>query len=104
MGKIKVVVYRVGQEPQVETIEDSLAGMQSVVGGYIETVGIDGDIILVCNEEGKMVGLPANRSLRGDIIVGDCFITAAGEEGDFVSLTDEQVKRAKSVFAQEVSY
>jgi uncharacterized protein (DUF736 family) len=101
---MRAVIYRVGQEPTVESIDDSLSGMQSIVGGYIETVYLDGEIILVCNEEGKMTGLPANRSLRGDVIMGDCFITAANEEGDFVSLTDEQMKKAMEVFTGEVAY
>ena len=38
----------------------SLKEMQDAVGGQIELVIDDGDTQIVCNEEGKMMGLPEN--------------------------------------------
>ena len=38
----------------------TLKEMQDAVGGQIELVIDDGDTQIVCNEEGKMMGLPEN--------------------------------------------
>lgn len=54
----------------------------------------------VCNEEGKNLGLPFNRPLFDendlpyDIICGTFFVAGLGVE-DFVSLTEEQIRRYK---------
>ena len=51
---------------------------------------------VVCNEEGKNLGLPFNRPLLDehglpyDIICGTFFVAGLGAE-DFASLTDEQI-------------
>ena len=38
----------------------SLKELQFIVGGYIEIVRFAGGQIMVCNEEGKLIGLPPN--------------------------------------------
>ncbi len=40
-----------------------------MVGGYIEVLPLS-DVCLVCNEDGKLLGLEGNRRLGNDIIVG----------------------------------
>ena len=88
---MKVVVKKVGQEPEVKEI-DGLHEMQEIVGGYIEAFLITNDpIVCVCNEEGKLMNLPANFICNGDVIVGDVFFCGTDEE-DFISLTDEQIE------------
>ena len=34
--------------------------MQTEVGGYIETVTIASDVVVICNEEGVRLGMPYN--------------------------------------------
>lgn len=53
---------------------------------------------MICNEEGKLLGLPLNRALRDengeiyDAIAGTFFICGAlADSENFTSLTDEQV-------------
>jgi len=88
---MRVVVKRVGCEPEVVEIEHTLKAMQAIVGGYIETVTSPG-LALVCNEEGKLKGLPNNFLLRGDIIVGDAFFVGIDPDTlDFCSLSDHAV-------------
>lgn len=80
-------------------LEDGLGAMQRCVGGNIEVVYEPGgrDAALICNDEGKLLGLPLNRALRDeegqiyDVIAGTFFICGAPEDSeDFTSLTDEQ--------------
>ena len=88
---MKVVVKRPAEKPEVMEIENELHALQEIVGGYIECVGVIDNIICVCNEEGKLKGLPPNFVLHGDMIVGDVFFCSAGEE-DFESLPDEDIE------------
>lgn len=67
------------------TIDNTLEAMQQFVGGLIECLPMDdpeADIVLVCNDEGKLLQLPPNRWLWGgqDPLVGPAFI-AAGDRG-----------------------
>ncbi len=89
MSKIRVLMCPAERAPYITNIENSLTNMRRVVGGHIEavTLSLDPEIVLVCNEEGQINGLPLCRSVplvAGiDIldIRGDCFICGAdGEE------------------------
>ena len=93
---MKVVVKKAGQMPEVKEIKGTLESMQKIVGGYIECVGVFDNILCVCNEEGKLLRLPPNFILNGNIIVGDVFFCAGGEE-DFESLDDEQIQTIMNI-------
>ena len=78
--------------------------MQGIVGGHLQAVyPFRDEVALVCNEEGKNLNLPYNRPLtndRGvpyDMICGTFFLAGLGAE-DFVSLTEEQIQRYKSLY------
>lgn len=93
--KIKVVLVEPGKEAQIIEIEKGLINYQAIVHGWIEQVcPFDDPVAIVCNEEGKLDGLPLNRALRNengaiyDIIAGTFFVCGLGEE-DYCSLTDE---------------
>lgn len=93
---MKVVVKNVGKEPKVVEIDGKLKTMQDIVGGYIQTFPWFDRIIIVCNEEGKLMDLPENFKVRCspsyvETIVGNVFFCKAGDE-DFESLTDEEIK------------
>ena len=83
------------RQPEIQQMEPGLASMQALVGGYVQTVPLSPGVDLWINEEGLLKGLPANRLITDDEgcewpIVGDCFVAASSEEGETVSLTDEQ--------------
>lgn len=81
-SRIKVYAKFPKKPPFIAEIDNDLKAMQEFVGGYIEAVPIDG-LILVCNEEGKFMGLPANVRLPWDTIVGTFFICGTDGEGNF---------------------
>ena len=81
----------VDRAPYVTWIEDSLENLQRTVGGYIEYFTFAKDAVIVCNEEGRMMGLSENKSLLLSGFRGDCFICGVDGE-NFVSLGDEQRK------------
>lgn len=91
----RILSVPVGGSPLELTIPRGLEAMQKLVGGYIEMVTLEEGIDLVCNEEGKLQGLPANRDIPElrDTIRGDFFISRHDEEGETVDLTDADVKK-----------
>ena len=85
-NQILVVIKEPGQAPRVEPLFDNtLEAFQKAVGGYIESVTVAEDMVIICNEEGRLRGLPFNVELFGVGFVGT--IVVAGVKGDeFASL------------------
>ena len=83
---MKVLVVEPQKPCHVQEI-NSLADMQRIVGGDIEAVyPFQEPVALVCNSEGKLLGLPMNRPLLDEdrlpyeIIRGTFFIAGLGRE------------------------
>jgi hypothetical protein len=96
---IDVVIIEPLREPYHTTIENTLTALQQKVGGYIEIVSpLDGDnnACVICNEEGKLKGLPLNRQIGNDIIAGTFIV--AGLKEDIASLTEKQIEQYKERF------
>lgn len=94
--RIKILIVKPQKKPYIEVIDNTLEAFQSAVGGYIEVVPIDENILLVCNEEGRIEGLPFNREVGGCKIVGTFIITSSNAEGDFISLSEEQISKVQN--------
>ena len=82
------------------TVDGDLASLQKVVGGYIQAIyPFEDPVAIICNEEGKLNGLPLNRHLEDyDIIAGSFVICGLGEE-DFASLSPELLDKYLEKFA-----
>jgi len=102
--KIRVVMVEPNKLPYVAEIGNDLDSMKKAVGGYIQPVNLAPYVSLVCNEEGKLLGLEGNRSLGDDIIVGNFFIVGYNEEGEFISLTKEQTEEHMQKFLKPESF
>lgn len=96
---IAVLVVEPGKEPYVKEIDSGLESLQHEVGGCIEAIyPYEDPVALVCNEEGKLEGLPLNRALRdedGDIydVVAGTFMVVGLTDDSFGSLTVEQMQK-----------
>lgn len=95
-----------GKAPYVTDIGNDLRSMQQAVGGYIQAVyPYEETVVLVCNEEGKLDGLPLNRALRDkdgdiyDVVAGNFFLAGIGDD-DFIDLPDELVEQFTEQFWQ----
>lgn len=78
--KIKVIIKEPEKAPEIKTITNDLGTLQSIVGGYIETVTLASDLLIICNEDGKLWNLPYNFDFGGQSFVGTVVI--AGIDGD----------------------
>ena len=89
-----------GKLARITEVGTTLDAMQRTVGGDIEAYyPFEEQVCIVCNEEGKINGLPLNRAIRdadtgdiADIIAGTFFICDCSGES-FGSLSKEQQKR-----------
>lgn len=91
--KLKILLKKVGYEPEIKFIDNTLKAKQKIVGGLIEVLDFEDDTLIVCNEEGKILNLPPNTIFDMDYIAGDYFVVGNDfENADFKSLTDEQIK------------
>jgi len=88
MENIMVITKRVGQKCTVEEIENSLRSLQQIVGGYIEILRMDFNpaLILICNEEGKLLNLEPTLDLGYDVICGNYLIAKDDGFGELISL------------------
>lgn len=61
-------------------IPNELHPMQELVGGYIETLTVAADCCIICNEEGRILGMPENCNFCGIDFAGP--ILLVGEDGE----------------------
>ncbi len=104
---MKVLIVEPEKAPRAMEIDGSLKSMQELVGGTIQAIyPFAEEIALVCNDDGKLLGLPLNRALREDaagavyeIIAGTFFLCGAPLDAeDFASLTEEQLQQYQKRF------
>lgn len=103
-NKMTVLVVEPEKVPYVKEIDPGLQSLQSEVEGWIQAVyPFDDPVALICNEEGKLMGLPLNRALRDDNgqiydVVADTFLIAGLSEDDFASLSPELIAKYEKCF------
>lgn len=97
---IRVLKIEPGKAPYVKEIENDYRASQREVNGLIDCFGFGDGCIAVLNDESKINGMKPNRRCRDDIICGPFFICGDGRDGDFISLTDEQIDHYSKQFAE----
>ena len=102
---IKVLKVAPFLPPKVIVLENNLMALQNAVSigadyrGLIEVIDLDEKACIICNEEGKMIGLEPNRRLGDDILCGVFYVAGQNKNGNFVSLNDSQITRYSQIFA-----
>ena len=101
---MKILTVEPMQPCRAQEIPDTLEAMRAIVGGDIDaTYPFTEPVAVVFHAQGKLLGLPYTRPLldeRGlpyDIVCGTFFLAGLGAE-HFVSLTEEQIRRYKSLY------
>ena len=92
--KIKAIIKRADSKPYVTWISNTLENLQNLVDGYIETVTLAKDMVIICNEEGRLRELPYNCNICGVDFVGDIlFVGVAKDEFADVPIDFQDFKR-----------
>ena len=102
--------------PKPCQLANNLTALQDAVSigadsrGLIEVINLDAKTCLICNEEGKLLGLTPNRRLGMDIICGVFYVAGQDHKGNFTSLSKEAMEYYQNIFqhpdvidAEEVS-
>lgn len=98
---MKVLIVEPLKVPYEKEIDGSLESMQAVVGELIQLLYPfeDPELALICNDDGKILGLPYNRVLRDedgriyDVVAGTFFLCRAPADSENLEgLTEGQVK------------
>ncbi|OUN15994.1 antirestriction protein [Gemmiger sp. An87] len=102
--KLTVLVVEPMKEPYVKEIDPGLHALQAEVGGDIAaSYPFDDPVGLVLNDEGKLIGLDLNRSLRDehgeiyDIVAGTFLVVGLGPES-FASLPPAMIQKYTEQF------
>lgn len=78
---IKALYKEPGKAPIIINVENELEALQRVIGGYLETASARNDVCVICDEEGRLKGLPFNVAVWGVSFVGPILIVGVdGEE------------------------
>ena len=100
---IRVLVVEPNKLPKEEIIPNRLRDKQKIVDGLIEYAYLeeDRDVVIICNEEGKINGSEPNRYIGHDVLFGTFIIVGDNDTGEDRSLTDEQIKKYKERFNEK---
>ena len=103
--EITVVKVEPMKPPVIDTLVNDLDHLQKAVSigadyqGLIEFVGLEENVSILCNEEGKLIGLPPNRRFYDDILCGVFYVVAEDKNGNLISLSPAQQDKYLKRFA-----
>ena len=96
--EITVLMVEPGQHPRVTTLKNDLDSLQKAVSigadqqGLIEIISLENGDCILCNEEGKLIGLEGNRRFGDDILTGVFYVMSETPDGDLKSLSRDKIK------------
>ena len=94
--EITVVKVEPMKAPVIDTLVNDLDSLQKAVSigdseqRLIELVYLEDNVSILCNEEGKLIGLEPNRRLAKDILCGVFYVVAEDRNGNLKSLSPVQ--------------
>lgn len=98
MKESEIIAYmcRVGGRGSCGKIENTLRALQEYVGGGIQVFPLTQDLLLICNRDGKNLGLPVNRVITDgngrvfDVVAGNALVVRVDGE-EFASISEEDI-------------
>lgn len=96
-----ILFFPPGEPPEDLVIDGGLRAMQQLVGGLIETMYIPElgpDVVLIGNDEARLIGLDWNRTTDRFPIAGPFFASGCTRDGGSRSLTRDEHARILRYF------
>lgn len=80
----------------LQEIDNTLKAKQEYVGGTIQNIRITPEIDMLCNDDGKLIGLPFNRvwfyeGQPVDFIMGNILFVRHDDKGNYTSILEEDI-------------
>ena len=73
-------IKKPGAQPEIIEVDNTLKALQQEVSGYIETVTIAPDAVVICNEKGVLLGMPYNCRFFGVDVVGPILVVGRNKD------------------------
>ena len=108
--EITVLMVEPNKHPSITTITNDLDSLQKAVSigadfqGLIEIFAIDDGVLVLCNEEGKLIGLEGNRRIGNDIITGVFYVVGEDGHGNLTSLSEDLLQAYQQRFWEPEHY
>lgn len=77
---MKAIRKKPGAQPEIIEVDNTLKALQAEVDGYIETVTIASGVVVICNEEGVLRGMPYNCRFVGVDFVGTILVVGRNKD------------------------
>lgn len=109
-SKLKVLVVEPDKEPYVKLIDPGYRSLQSEVDGTIQGIyPFEDQVGIICNDDGKWMGMPLNRALKDDDgkvydIIAGTFVIAGLTEDDYCSLDENMIEKYTHMFKHPEMY
>jgi len=93
---MKVILKPVGLEPRQILIPNDMYILQQLVDGYVQPITLTSDMLLLCDEDGRVKGKKMNCTIMGIPFYGDIVLVGT-KRGNFcdVPITIEQAKKVR---------
>ena len=101
---IKVLKVEPGKNPEETFLSTDIRSIQEAVSigapgrCFFQTVYLEKNVVLLCNDAGKLIGLEGNRRIGRDIIAGVFYITECDSDGNLMSISDKNLLFYKIIF------
>lgn len=108
--EITVLMVKPNENPIITTMKNDLDSLQKAVSigadyqGLIEIFAIDDGVCVLCNEEGKLIGLEGNRRIGNDIITGVFYVVGEDGHGNLTSLPEDLLQAYQRHFWEPEQY
>lgn len=108
--EITVLMVESNKHPIITTIKNDLDSLQKAVSigadhqGLIEIFAIDDGVCILCNEEGKLIGLEGNRRVGQDILAGVFYVVGEDGHGNLTSLSEDLLQTYQHRFWEPEHY
>ena len=108
--EITALMVEPNKHPIITTIKNDLDSLQKAVSigadyqGLIEIIGIDDGVCILCNEDGKLIGLEGNRRVGTDIIAGVFYVVGEDGYGNLTSLSEDELQTYQTRFREPEHY
>lgn len=101
---IDILLIEPLRKPKRIHLKHTLENLQNAVEGHIQSIyPFEDPVAIICNDDGKIIGLYPNRSLRDDdgeiydIIFGNMLITGLTFD-NFGSLSEDMMQKYENLF------
>ena len=98
---MKIIYKEPGKPAVYKDIPNELEDLQELVDGWIEAHTVEDDLVIICNEEGRIRQMPYNCHVFTDWVGPIAFVGCKGDEFCDVPLTLEDVHTMYGLEVQE---